>query len=72
MANRKPYPKRQYPNWAALDPSIDRLLAEGWTMEAIAKDLGVRAHTIREHRRKREATGTPTGHYSTPEHSGIP
>jgi hypothetical protein len=69
---RKPYPKRQYPNWAELDPSIDRLLAEGWNIEAIAKDLGVRAHTIREHRRKREATGTPTVHYGTPEHSGIP
>jgi hypothetical protein len=69
---RKPYPKRQYPNWAELDPSIDRLLAEGWTMEAIAKDLGVRAHTIREHRRKREAIGTPTVHHGTPEHSGIP
>jgi hypothetical protein len=69
---RKPYPKRQYPNWAELDPSIDRLLAEGWSVEAIAKDLGVRAHTIREHRRKREATGTPTVHYGILEHSGIP
>jgi hypothetical protein len=72
MASRKPYPKRQYPNWAELDPSIDRLLAEGWTMEAIAKDLGVRAHTIREHRRKRKVTGTPTVHPDTPEHSGVP
>jgi hypothetical protein len=38
---RKPYPKRQYPNWAELDPSIDRLLAEGWNIEEIAKDIGV-------------------------------
>ena len=62
---RKPYPKRQYSNWAELDPSIDRLLAEGWTMEAIAKDLGIKADTIRAHLRKREATGTPTAHPGT-------
>jgi hypothetical protein len=66
MANRKPYPKRQYPNWAELDPSIDRLLAEGWTVEAIAKDLGIKADTVRAHLRKRDATGTPSAHQSTP------
>ena len=68
---RKPYPKRQYSNWAELDPSIDRLLAEGWTMEAIAKDLGIKADTIRAHLRKREATGTPTAHPGTPERSDL-
>jgi hypothetical protein len=68
---RKPYPKRQYSNWAELDPSIDRLLAEGWTMEAIAKDLGIKADTIRAHLRKREATGTPTEHPGTPERSDL-
>jgi hypothetical protein len=68
---RKPYPKRQYSNWAELDPSIDRLLAEDWTMEAIAKDLGIKADTIRAHLRKREATGTPTAHPGTPERSDL-
>jgi hypothetical protein len=62
----------QYPNWAELDPSIDRLLAEGWNIEEIAKDIGVRATTIRKHLGKREAIGTPIGHYGTPEHYGIP
>jgi hypothetical protein len=69
---RNPYPKRQYPNWAALDPSIDRLIAEGRNIEEIAKDLGVRATTIRKHLSKREGSGTPTAHLRTPEHSGIP
>jgi hypothetical protein len=68
---RKPYPKRQYPNWAELDPSIDRLLAEEWTVEAIAKDLGIKADTIRAHLRKREAVGTPTAHPGTPESSDL-
>jgi hypothetical protein len=71
MANRKPYPKRQYPNWQELDPSIDRLLKEQWTVEAIAKDLGIKADTIRAHLRKREGAGTPTAHQGTPEHSGV-
>jgi hypothetical protein len=55
-----------------LDPSINRLLAEGWNIEEIAKDIGVRATTIRKHLGKREAIGTPIGHYGTPEHYGIP
>ena len=71
MANRKPYPKRQYPNWQELDPSIDRLLKEQWTVEAIAKDLGIKADTIRAHLRKREGAGTPTAHPGTPEHLGV-
>ena len=62
---RKPYSKRQYPNWAELDPSIDRLLAEGWTVEAIAKDLGIKADTIRAHLRKCEAVQTPVQTMST-------
>jgi hypothetical protein len=59
MASRKPYSKRQYPNWQELDPSIDRLLKEQWTVEAIAKDLGIKADTIRAHLRKREAVQIP-------------
>jgi hypothetical protein len=69
---RKPYPKRQYPNWQELDPTIDRLLKEQWTVEDIAKDLGIKADTIRAHLRKREASGTPKAHSGTPEYSGVP
>ena len=38
MATRKPYPERQYVNWQELDPLIDRSLAEGRNVAAIAKD----------------------------------
>jgi predicted transcriptional regulator len=69
---RKPYPKRQYPNWAELDPAIDRLLKERRTVADIAKDLGLKADTIRAHLRSRESSGTPEAHHSTPEHYGVP
>jgi len=50
--------KYKKPNWKELDPSIDNLLADGWSEAQIARDLGINPQTLNYHmhtRRKAEA-----------------